>query len=48
MDVFIRYFYDSNLLVLIPCSIVVYLVVLYIFRVIDKEGASLMRRVAGK
>lgn len=48
MGVSIRYFYNSNLLVLIPCSIVVYLVVLYILRAIDKEDVNLMRRAADK
>jgi hypothetical protein len=48
MGVFIRYFYDLNLLVLIPCAVVLYFVVLYVFRGIDKEGVSLMRRAVGK
>jgi O-antigen/teichoic acid export membrane protein len=48
MGVFIRYFYALNLLVLIPCSVVLYFVVLYVFGGIDKEDVSLMRRAVGK
>jgi O-antigen/teichoic acid export membrane protein len=48
MGIFIRYFYDLNLLVLIPCAVVLYFVVLYVFRGIDKEDVSLMRRAVGK
>jgi hypothetical protein len=48
MGVFIRYFYNLNLLVLIPCLVVLYFVVLCVFGGIDKEDVSLMRRAVGK
>jgi len=48
MGVFIRCFYNLNLLVLIPCLVVLYFVVLYVFGGMDKENVSLMRGAADK
>ena len=48
MGVFIRYFYDLNLSVLIPCLVVLYFVALYVFGGMDKEDVSLMRGAADK
>jgi len=48
MGAFIRYFYGLNLVVLIILSALLYFVVLYVSRGMDKEDISLIRRVVGK
>jgi len=48
MGAFIRYFYGLNLAVLIILSALLYFVVLYASRGMDKEDISLIRRVVGK
>jgi len=48
MGIFIRYFYGLNLVVLILFSVLLYFVVLYVVRGIDKEDRTLARRAIGK
>ncbi len=48
MGIFIRYFYSLNLIVLISLSVLLYFVVLYVARGIDREDVALIRRAVGK
>ena len=48
MGAFIVYFYYLTLLALVPLAALIYLVVLYLIRGIDKEDLNLVRRALGR